>query len=103
MRYQLVLQFRGSSLEDLDALVALEDSLIGQLAGVAVVDGHDIGSGEANVFIFTSDPMGTFDLVKPVLDRAHLLAAVTAAYRSTEGENYTVVWPKQSTNVFHVA
>jgi hypothetical protein len=41
MRYQLVLQFRGDSLADLDALVALEDRLIGDLGRAAKVDGND--------------------------------------------------------------
>ena len=103
MRYQLVLQFRGHSLDDLDAIIALEDSLIEPLAGVAEVDGHDIGSGEANVFIFTPDPIGTFDAIRPILDRAKLLTAVTAAYRSDSGSTYTVVWPAQSTHAFRVA
>lgn len=47
MPYQLVLQFRGDSLDELDAIVALEDSFIEQLGDTAEVGGHDIGLGEA--------------------------------------------------------
>jgi len=67
MDYQLVLQFRGDWLDDFDAMAALEEELTDVLGDSADVDGHDVGSGETNIFIFTSNPAGTFDSVKPVL------------------------------------
>jgi hypothetical protein len=94
--YQLVLQFHGDSLQDFDAMVALEDELIEQLGDSADVDGHDVGSGETNIFIFTSDPAATFARARPVLERGRQLQTVTAAYRKVEGEDYTVIWPKGS-------
>jgi hypothetical protein len=103
MHTQLVLQFHGSSLDDLDAIVELESTLIEQLAGGARVDGHDIGSDEANVFILTSDPIGTFGAIRPVLDRLNLLTAATVAYRPVNGHGYTVVWPAKFDKVFRVA
>jgi hypothetical protein len=103
MRYQLVLQFHGNALDNLDAIAALEENLIEQLAGFAEVDGHDIGSEEANVFVLTSDPVGTFGAIRPILDRVNLLTAATVAYRPVNGQTYTVVWPAQSNEVFHVA
>ena len=51
-----MLQFRGDSRGDYDSMIALEDELIAELQGLAKVDGHDMGSGEANIFILTSDP-----------------------------------------------
>jgi len=102
MRYQLVLQFRGNSLADYDAMVALEDELIEELAD-ADVDGHDVGSGEVNIFIFTSDPARTFRQARPVLERRQSLQSVTAAYREADGEEYTVIWPEGSTAEFRVA
>ena len=102
MNYQLVLQFRGDSLADFDAMVALEDELIEELAG-ADVDGHDVGSDEVNIFIFTSDPAQTFRAARPVLERRHCLQGVTAAYRRADGEDYTVIWPEGSTQEFRVA
>ena len=50
MKNQLVLQFRGDSLEDYDAMISLEDELIETLRDSAKVDGHDVGSGEVNIF-----------------------------------------------------
>ena len=60
MDYQLVLQFRGDSLADYDTMVALENELIDELGDSADVDAHDVGSGEVNIFIITTDPARTF-------------------------------------------
>jgi hypothetical protein len=54
--YQLVLQFRPWGARHFDELVRLEDQVIELLEGDAKVDGHDLGSNEANIFIFCSDP-----------------------------------------------
>ena len=51
------MQFRGDSLDDFDAMVALEEELTEELGDSADVDGHDVGSGETNIFIYTSDKM----------------------------------------------
>jgi hypothetical protein len=77
-RYQLVLQFRGDALDDLDAIVSLEEQIIQRLANAAHLDGHDIGSGETNIFIHTHNVNGAFELIKPVLERA----GVTGGSRS---------------------
>jgi hypothetical protein len=97
MRYQIVLQFRGDTLADYDAMIALEDRLIEDLAHSAKVDGHDCGWGETNIFIFTSDPAATFWRVRQMLQREGRLQTVTAAYREVAGESYTVLWPEGQT------
>jgi len=102
MRYQLVLQFRGDSLADYDAMVGLEDRLVEDLGHSAKVDGHDCGSGETNIFIFTSDPSATFLRVRQALQREGQLDVVTAAYRDVEGGSYTVIWPESSEAAFSV-
>jgi hypothetical protein len=102
MRYQLVLQFRGDSLTGYDAMVALEARLIEDLGHSAQVDGHDCGSREANIFIFTSDPAATFWRVRQTLQREGQLDVVTAAYRDVKGERYTVIWPEGSETAFSV-
>ena len=58
MKYQLVLQLPTSAI-DLDDVIALEDALSEALDASATVDGHDFGSGEGNIFIFTEDPADT--------------------------------------------
>ena len=96
MQYQLTLQFRGDSLDDYDAMIALEDELAEELRDSADIDGHDVGSGETNIFILTSDPAATFHRIKPMLERTSHLQTATAAYRAVNGERYTVIWPEGS-------
>jgi hypothetical protein len=103
MRYQLVLQFRGDSLADYDQMIAVEDHLTEELGDSADVDGHDVGSGETNIFIFTDDAAATFRRIKPLLQSMGRLEAVTAAFRTVEGDQSTVIWPEGSTEEFRVA
>jgi hypothetical protein len=100
--YQLVLQFAADTLSDYDALVALEDQLTAQL-GKNAVDGHDMGSGEANIFIHTSDPQSTFRQLLPLLEHTPHFSALTAAYRRNDEEHYHVLWPENSSREFSVA
>jgi hypothetical protein len=100
--HQLVLQFAANSLRDYDELVALENELIAEL-GESDVDGHDMGSGEANIFILTGDAKKTFRQLVPVLQRVGRLPQVTAAYRGTDEDRYHVLWPEDSSREFSVA
>ncbi len=59
MKYHLVLQWPASTIADYDALVAVETLLIERLTS-GKIDGHDMGSSEANIFIQTDDPERTF-------------------------------------------
>jgi hypothetical protein len=107
MNYQLVLQFRGDSLADYDAMVALENELIAELGDYADVDGHDAVFGEVDIFITTADPVRTFRQSRAVLERRRCLGAVVAAYtpeyRPLDGEEYTVIWPEGVSKEFSVA
>ena len=102
MKYQLVLQFSGDTLADYDAMVGIEDRLIEDLSHSAKVDGHDCGSGETNIFIFTSDPSATFLRVRQTLQREGRLQSVKAAYRQVGGEQFTVLWPEGSQREFKI-
>ncbi len=102
MKYQLVLQLPENYLKNIDALISLEDNLTEILTENEDVDGHDIGSGEANIFVFTNDPRVTFLRIKPTLENAGYLTNVTIAYRDVEGEDYTVIWPENSEKEFTI-
>jgi hypothetical protein len=94
MKYQLVLQWAVPfPIENLDDLVALEDLLIEELADGGEVDGHDVGSGEVNIFIHTDSPMETFNVLQPILKSRTLLHHTRAAYRDLDEDQYTVLWP----------
>lgn len=102
MDFQLVLQFKRDDLPDFDTLINLEDQLRRVVEPVAEVDGHDMGSGEMNIFILTSDPVSTFERAKPLLSNASLLHEVGAAFRALRSEDFTVIWPENSTDAFVV-
>jgi|SRR5437667_1074876 len=103
MMYEPVLKFGADTLADFDAMVALEDRLIEDLGHSANVDGHDCGSGETNISIFTSDPSATFSRVRQTLQRERRLQSVTATYRPFDGGQFTVLWPEGSQTEFTVA
>jgi hypothetical protein len=70
MKYQLVLQWPASSVDDYDSMIAIEESLIEELRGDSEVDGHDAGSGQVNIFIRTGGPAKTFEDIKKSSKRA---------------------------------
>src|SRR5262245_66351644 len=67
MKYQLVLQWPGSSLKDYDEMIAMEKKLIESLSEGSEVDGHDAGSGEVNILILNDDQELTFSSDKTIL------------------------------------
>jgi hypothetical protein len=103
MDYQLVLQLRGDDCLDFDAMVSLEDEIQQIVEPIAEVDGHDVGSGEMNIFILTADPVATFERVKPLLSAASLLDKASVAYRELRSDDFTVLWSTSSTGTFGVA
>jgi hypothetical protein len=92
MKYQLVLQWPSSSI-DYDTMVEVEELLIAQLSDDSEVDGHDAGAGEVNIFIRTNSPERVFDSIKALLATQGLLDGARAAFRLSDGETYTVLWP----------
>ena len=103
MDYQLVLQFRGDDCLDFDAMVSHENAIQQIVEPIAEVDGHDVGSGEMNIFILTADPVATFERAKPLLSSASLLDKVSVAYRELRSDYFSVLWSTSSAGAFVVA
>ncbi len=93
MKYELVLQFVTASTEDLTRLVALEDRLIRELDELAIVDGHDFGLGEFNIFILTDHPAESFDKAQRVMADQGVSNDMRSAYRQQDREDYVILWP----------
>lgn len=91
--YRFVLQLPVSSMADYDAVVALEDLLIDGL-GDDEVDGHDVGGGEMNVFIWTQNLRGTLDRVQTLLKDHPLADFFLAGFRDEGADDYTPLWPE---------
>jgi hypothetical protein len=102
VRYQLVVQVSGDTSGDLDALVALENEIVDVLGSTGEVDGHDIGSGEGNIFVLTDRPVEAFSQIRSLLAERRLLTSARVAYRNAGGERYTVLWPEESDGPFRV-
>ena len=87
MKFQFILQWPALSIKDYDSLIEIEDLLIQKLAKRTQVDGHDAGSGEMNIFLFTNDPEATFKEVKGILGKHPSWPSVRIAYRNvSQGE-----------------
>ena len=91
--YQLVLQYKVSpgDLTGINDLFELEELLSKVVKAPAQVDGHDVGSGAANIFIVTPDPQETFEAIRPILFRYS--AEFKAAHRDFDEDEYSVLWP----------
>lgn len=97
MKYQLILQLPVSSIEDYDKMIELEEKIIERLGELGDVDGHDAGSGEMNIFIFTDEPQLTFDRIRVLFEREHLMSKLKVAYREFGKEDFTIIYPSDMT------
>lgn len=93
MTHILVLQWPGSTEVDFETLVEMEDALESRIGVSGSVDGHDLGSGEMNIFIETDQPAQAFDAAKEILGDWPIWANVRAASREATGETYDVLRP----------
>src|SRR5579872_1575584 len=93
MKYQLILQWPASSVKDYDNMIEIEEVVIEGLGGIAKVDGHDAGSGEMNIFIFTDHPKLAFERVERVLGTKDFMPDLKAAYREVGRDEFTILHP----------
>lgn len=100
MKYQLVVQFPDTFFETFDALVAFEDRLRVHLPRTHEVDGHDIGSGTTNFFVFTDSPNAAHKVIHRVTTAVHR-RHMRVAYRSTRGSTFTNLWPYRDERPFN--
>ena len=102
--YVLVIQFPANDNADFDALIAIEDDFVSTLEPQHSVDGHDFGSGEMNIFIFSNSPEEVFTgHVRGILESHEKLDVAMVAWRPVEGEHYSVLWPQPFRGEFSVA
>ena len=94
--HQLVIQFPAERTADYDAVVAVEDLLINQLDDGSDVDGHDVGGGAMNVFLYTEDAPATFERVRALIADHRLARSMAAGYREEDGDEYVPLWPADS-------
>lgn len=75
-------------------MIALEDAVITGIGDLGTVDGHDMGSGEMNIFVLTDRPERTFERIKSIPKVARNLKKLRVAYRTIDGDKYTAIYPE---------
>lgn len=93
MEYQLVIQFEASSTEDFGFFLKFENRLIEKLKDDSEVDGHDFGTAEMNVFVFTNHPDHTVVAVKALASEMYPNRPMKIGYRKLSEDYYAVLWP----------
>ncbi len=98
MEYQLVIQKSSKSIDDFDNIVSFEDELIELLNGEADVDGHDFGSGQANIFIITTIPEANYAKIRDKFGDRLQKEQMKIAYRELGKDNFIVLYPNSLEN-----
>ncbi len=83
-------------------MIEMENTLVDTLDDRGIVDGHDMGTGQMNIFVHTDTPDQAFGRIKDVLNDEEIWTEARVAYRELLGSEYTVIWPKGLKN-FEVA
>jgi hypothetical protein len=106
MNHQLVLQFQGDDDDTLDKVIALEDRLIEVLDGSTSVevDGHEPGEGVINLVLLAKNAAKVWEKIEPIVEEASDELDINAvAFRSLDGEDFTVLWPVDYEGEFEMA
>ena len=98
--FQLVLEFDGDSNEHLLRASSVEDGLRESIK-TGSVDGHDIGGGCMNIFLFSPEPQQCFEEVLSLLTEFKYLPTA-AGYRRHGDETFIRVWPRGEATPFHL-
>ena len=91
--HELVLQLPGTSIQDYDALIELENRIIAGLDNLGHVSGHEMGSGEMNIFIETDHPKLAFEKIRLLFGTEAFMPELKAAYCDMDSENYVILHP----------
>jgi hypothetical protein len=102
MDIQLVFQFSVSETTDFDRLLSLENLLQFILGEDHLVDGHDFGSDEMNIFVLTNNAEAAFSLCEPKIPY-ELKLSLKAAYRRLDEDRYHWLYPEGNSEEFKIA
>jgi hypothetical protein len=100
MKYVLVFQFPESFFPRHAEIVAFEDRLRASLPRTHEVDGHDVGSGTVNFFVFTDAPLAAHRAFRTYLGTRAVEAKLRVSYRETKGDEWWNLWPRRDARPF---
>lgn len=98
--YMVVFEFVGDDLDDFDRVVALETMLEEELAS-GEINGHDVGEGVVNIFVFTEEPRRCFEEVMQIMADSEPKPSA-AGYRDVEAESYVRLLPEDDSSPFEL-
>ena len=101
MKYQITIQISANSTNDFDEMIEFEDELIEILKDIAIIDGHDFGSGEANIFVLTNDQYETYNVIKEKYLNATIKNKYKISCREIKNDNLVILFPDSLTD-FHI-
>lgn len=105
MKDTIIVQFKtGDSLDEYDWFMKLENTLIQAFAqnNNAMVDGHDFGSGQMNIFIFPKVSwQAAFEILAAHLKHHDALGRAVVVLRR-KGGSYQVLHPENYTREFEL-
>jgi hypothetical protein len=90
---QIVFQWPAESMADYDRLIEIENTIRQGLGPIGLVDGHDIGAGEMNVFIHTNEPLAVFRKTMSLVQGKFDLKELMVGYREFDKDDYTPIYP----------
>ena len=74
-------------------MIQVEEALISGIGEIAFIDGHDVGSGEVNIFLFTDNPNQAFRKAKSILENRGSMIGLRVAFRERTENDYQIIWP----------
>jgi hypothetical protein len=98
--YQVVLQLPESFFASLDEVIAFEDKLTVSLPATHDVDGHDIGSGTVNFFVYTESPQAVLRNFRKYMGTNRVEKKLRMAFPRTDGDEFENMWPKRDDRPF---
>lgn len=102
VRYLVIFQFPETFFETYDDLIAFEEKLIASLPKTCDVDGHDIGSGTINFFVFTKSPLAAHKAFRKYVGTRKIEKNLRVSYRDVDGEAFTNLWPFRDPRPFDI-
>lgn len=100
--YQVVFQFPETFFATHNDLAEFEEKLIASMPKTCGVDGHDIGSGTINFFVYTDSPLAAHKHFRKYLGTNKVEKNLRVSYREVDGEDFINLWPFRDPRPFDI-